>query len=512
MSNPVPPRPMPEPEHADPLRRPSLSSEANPAPNSETELARLAAVFAAHGGDGLPARVSADLALEIVLNEIVEEAALATRADGAAIALLRDGEMVCRASSGKNAPELGARLASDFGLTAECLKTKQPQLCNEAQVDPRADIEACLSLGVRSVMVFPLLRAGSPLGVLEVFSSRAGAFRERDEVALEVLAQDVLKNLEQASTPLAAEHSNSPASARPDMPTGEKAIPTASATGAKQNPAKEDVKDPHQVPARTANSQFDLATFAMAAAIVLCAILLGIFLGVGLGWRKTLATRSPAKSFSAAGQKTASVDNAQARGQRSNSVGSSEKIESAVIPSATISPDVTNSTVSASASKDAPVPHRTEIVAPNIAPNHSPAPVGSLLVYENGQEIFRLPPTGGTNKKGIQARTEAPSKSALTTAGIVDLSPEAAEGILLKRVAPEYPEQARQHGIQGPVVLDLHIGRDGTIQEVKAETGDPLLTEAALAAVKQWRFKPRLIQGHAVEMQTKVTLNFKLPS
>src|ERR1700685_2278433 len=94
---------------------------------SESDFGELAALFAGQGGGNLSAEVSADLALEIVLNEIVEQACLAPGATGAAIILERAGEMVCRASSGVNAPELGVRLGGDSGLTAECIRTRQVQ-------------------------------------------------------------------------------------------------------------------------------------------------------------------------------------------------------------------------------------------------------------------------------------------------------------------------------------------------------------------------------------------------
>ncbi len=80
------------------------------------------------------------------------------------------------------------------------------------------------------------------------------------------------------------------------------------------------------------------------------------------------------------------------------------------------------------------------------------------------------------------------------------VSAEAAEGSLLHRVEPEYPEEARRRRIQGPVVLDVRAGRDGSIQEVKLVRGQRLLAEAAMAAVKQWRFKPLVVKGQAVEM------------
>ena len=83
---------------------------------------------------------------------------------------------------------------------------------------------------------------------------------------------------------------------------------------------------------------------------------------------------------------------------------------------------------------------------------------------------------------------------------------------LLRRVEPEYPEEARQQRIQGAVVLEVRIGRDGAIQQVKLVSGQPLLANAAIAAVKQWRFKPRTLKGQPVEMQTRVTLNFRMPA
>jgi protein TonB len=82
---------------------------------------------------------------------------------------------------------------------------------------------------------------------------------------------------------------------------------------------------------------------------------------------------------------------------------------------------------------------------------------------------------------------------------------------LLHRVEPEYPEEARQQQIQGLVVLDVRIGRDGEVQSVNLVRGQSLLADAAIAAVKLWRFNPRTLNGQPTEMQTTVTLNFRLP-
>jgi protein TonB len=107
--------------------------------------------------------------------------------------------------------------------------------------------------------------------------------------------------------------------------------------------------------------------------------------------------------------------------------------------------------------------------------------------------------------------SEVRRASAVEPAGVLELSPEVAEGSLLYRVEPEYPEEARQRQMQGSVVLDVRMGRDGAVQTVNPVSGQGLLADAAIAAVKQWRFKPRMVKGQPVEMQTKVILNFRLP-
>jgi TonB family protein len=139
-------------------------------------------------------------------------------------------------------------------------------------------------------------------------------------------------------------------------------------------------------------------------------------------------------------------------------------------------------------------------------------PEGSLRVYENGREIFRMPPSAGDGTGAPPGLKSANADSVLEPASIVELSSDAAEGILVRRVEPDYPEQALAQRVQGPVLLNVRIGREGTVQGVKVISGDPRLAEAATTAVRQWRFKPHIVNGAAVEMETEITLNFALPS
>jgi TonB family protein len=135
-----------------------------------------------------------------------------------------------------------------------------------------------------------------------------------------------------------------------------------------------------------------------------------------------------------------------------------------------------------------------------------------LLVFENGKEVFRMPPAQGESEQTGTAQSAVERASSVAPDRVVALSPAAAESSLIHRVEPDYPQEARDREVQGAVVLEVHIGMDGTVQALDVASGDPLLAEAATVAVKQWRFQPRSINGQPVEMQTRVTLNFRLPN
>jgi TonB family protein len=101
--------------------------------------------------------------------------------------------------------------------------------------------------------------------------------------------------------------------------------------------------------------------------------------------------------------------------------------------------------------------------------------------------------------------------SLLSTLEPVSLPEDLAQKLLLQKVAPSYPEQAVRSGLQGPVVLQAWIAKDGTVRDLKLVRGYLVLGQAAYQAVKQWRYKPYLLNGRAVEAQTFITVDFKLP-
>jgi TonB family protein len=93
----------------------------------------------------------------------------------------------------------------------------------------------------------------------------------------------------------------------------------------------------------------------------------------------------------------------------------------------------------------------------------------------------------------------------------VSVSEEAARALLIHSVNPVYPQEAMAQKLHGPVVLQALVGRDGSVQDLKIVRGNFVLVRAAIAAVKQWRFQPYTLNGHAASTQTVITINFNYP-
>ena len=87
----------------------------------------------------------------------------------------------------------------------------------------------------------------------------------------------------------------------------------------------------------------------------------------------------------------------------------------------------------------------------------------------------------------------------------------AARAMLVHIVNPVYPSEALAQKLHGPVVLQAVIGRDGSVEDLKIVRGYFILGRAAISAVKQWRFQPYSISGHAAATQTVITVNFSYP-
>ena len=92
----------------------------------------------------------------------------------------------------------------------------------------------------------------------------------------------------------------------------------------------------------------------------------------------------------------------------------------------------------------------------------------------------------------------------------VRISQGIATALVVDKVQPEYPPDAREQHIQGNVLLHVIIGKEGNVENLQLISGHPLLAAAAIDAVRQWKYRPYLLNGQAVEIDTQVLVNFKL--
>ena len=98
----------------------------------------------------------------------------------------------------------------------------------------------------------------------------------------------------------------------------------------------------------------------------------------------------------------------------------------------------------------------------------------------------------------------------IATPARIRVSSGVSTGLLIKKVTPNYPALAKQARIQGHVLLQAEISKDGTIQNLQLISGHPMLAPAAIEAVKQWRYKPYLLNGEPVAVETQVDVVFSL--
>jgi len=141
-----------------------------------------------------------ELDLEPAISAITERAQHLTGATGAAIALRAGNEIVCRARAGRTAPDLGVRLQTDAGISAEAVRSGEIMLCHDAERNPRVDLASCRRLGVRSILVSPLRHYRRTLGVFEVLSSSPGAFDERDVATMQLLSSMMVAAISRISS------------------------------------------------------------------------------------------------------------------------------------------------------------------------------------------------------------------------------------------------------------------------------------------------------------------------
>jgi TonB family protein len=177
-------------------------------------------------------------------------------------------------------------------------------------------------------------------------------------------------------------------------------------------------------------------------------------------------------------------------------------------------------TATAPATKAAPA---SNSATPANAQPAAPETAAPAIILKNGstKSAAKLPAadTAAPSMVGLAAAGSDGNLSNLTAGDSVakpilqtlTVSQGVSQGLLLKKVQPAYPANALRMRTEGVVKLMATVGKTGSVTTVKVVSGDALLTQSALDAVKQWKYKPYLLNGNPIEIQTEVTINFKLP-
>jgi TonB family protein len=421
---------------------------------------------------------------DTILGAIAVAAHSLTSATGAAVAMPRDGAVVCVGRSGESAPELGARLNVDSGISGECLRTGVIMRCDDASRDFHVDAEVCRQLGLQSIAVVPLRGQHGRVGVLEAFSTESYAFTEDK---MELLGR--LAGLAEAAWARGAITEVLP----PEVPLEEVVAATSPLTAVIEAPLEEPRPIPAEIPLAEVRAIFappqaqelrvpkNWRYIILAAVALLAVILLSVY-----GWRAWYRSSvESAASRSATGSSAASRENASAT---AGPTATADIIRPASKPSGAVNlrgKTVRRPAQSAGAAnrgvKSGPVPRGEEI--PQLtASNADPSDLGKALATTPA-----LPQLGVRVSQGITG------------------------GVLLHKVQPIYPAEARRMHVQGSVVIDATVTAQGQVDELKLVSGDPLLAQAAMDAVHRWRYTPYSLNGQPIAKETRITISFIAP-
>ena len=150
--------------------------------------------------------------------------------------------------------------------------------------------------------------------------------------------------------------------------------------------------------------------------------------------------------------------------------------------------------------------------APIVVATNTSAPKAAAPVEETADAPAPDALGTGADSKALSGIVNAnPASLPKQPPTTIKISQGVSEGLLIKKVKPIYPPHALQVRMQGEVLLQANIGKDGSIVSVRQVNGDVLLGKAAMDAVRQWKYKPYFLNGEPVEVQTQITVNFKLP-
>jgi TonB family protein len=463
------------------------------------------------------------LDLDAILDQIVHHARALTGSDGAAVALRQGTVILCRARSGETSPPLGAQLNADSGISGECLRTGKALCCEDSETDLRLDPEVCRQLGLRSIAVVPIFvssESTTVAGILEVFASQPRTFDDRHLEILEQLAElitAVVGRVTQENQDTISK-AGPRSEKRPETPVAAVNSYASSSRSAWLREWTAPAALRSLLTNRLTNSRATNASrryYAAAIAVFAFAALLAVF-----GWKtwhrtehavvpstEILAQAKPAPAG------VATPGAATMETQRQLNLVEPGAVSRSAMPKPAASPSSSAHSSKGKAQKAALTEQVSgdDDVKATITVQSVSGKTRDRVATANDPEPQPPAPSIGTTG-GSGKDVDAVGSALSVQANLPYMASQGVSGGALERkVQPIYPAQARSTRLQGPVVLQAVIDEVGAVQNLKTVSGDPVLAQAAIDAVRQWRYQPYLLNGQPVKMPIQITVNFTLP-
>ncbi|HYX52396.1 MAG TPA: TonB family protein [Candidatus Limnocylindrales bacterium] len=488
------------------------------------------------------------------LTVIAQRAQAFTNASGTAIALSEGNadEIVCRARSGSAAPEVGTALRVEGSFTGLCIQSGKELRCDDAETDTRVDTAAIRALGIKSMVVTPIKDDNKVIGVIACFAPTAHAFTITHVAVLKtmsdqisVLLQKERRMREEGIEPAApaprqapgpvivkpAPVSSTPVSSGPAVAAApaRTPVPVANKVEVRPAPLAAEVATPLAVPKFEEKQKPEIrASFGTFDSVAgeekksggqskLIGLVAMIAVVAAITFYFVKGHKTAAASTSAA-QPAAEAMNTPAQPQPGPVSNSG--------PAATVSTSSSSYTPSASTAASKPAPlqveaKRAEKPAPKpqdkaaapepSQPKSEPMTVSlnsapSRLHASSGQssDVAPVMMVGSSNASGALSSLTRPVTS--TTPGMAQSELEPMK--ILKTVPPIYPEIAKLRRLSGDVVVEVKVNKDGKVSGVKYISGQQVFTDAAADAVRQWKFKPAMLNGQPIEQSTQIKVAF----
>jgi TonB family protein len=422
--------------------------------------------------------------METILGSIAEAARSLSGAAGAAIAMPRGDAVVCVGRSGEAAPQLGARVNVDSGISGECLRTGTILRCDDVSRDLRVDTEVCRHLGLQSIAAVPLRGQQGRVGVLEAFSSRTYAFDDDDMGILGRLAGLAERAWAQGSN-TEVPTDTEPTDTRPSRSgVGENASSIFAYIPALARLARVLSGGPHD--------KVETLHYAMIGVPVVVVLVLSSALGWRVWYNASIVSKSiqhPSPHAAAAGPPTVSseVEHARRSGREFH-----------------ISPPHAASALHALKSTAGRQTTGSMIQRPNRSDSNS----------DSNRDASASTPSVDDVQFAVVSAKSTNLESALLTTPVIpslgaSISQKVQGGVLQHKVLPVYPSEARRMGVEGKVELEATVTERGQVEDLKVISGNPLLAQAVMDAVRKWRYSPVLLNGKPTRRETIITVSFR---